>query len=62
VRPPSSELENPIAVAAPSTKRPFWKTLTTVEPLASECDSSCVRCWAAPTFVSGSFAIRRETT
>src|SRR5215212_3167661 len=56
VEPPLAEVEKPIAAAPPSTNRPFWKTLTIVDPFASEWDSSCVRCWP-PTAVSGSFAI-----
>src|SRR5207247_2597352 len=42
LRPPSREVAKPIAAAAPSKKRPTWKTLTIVEPAATACGSTCV--------------------
>ena len=46
VRPASSDVENPMFPAPPSSNRPDWKTVTTVEPKAKLSGSTCVSCCA----------------
>src|SRR5262245_21329597 len=52
-RPPSDDVEKPIAVAPPVAIRPTWKTATTVLPNEKLSGSTSVACWPpAPRTVS----------